>query len=39
MERIGDRTNVAEDIVFIVEGRIVRHNVGARIAPPTPGSV
>jgi phosphate transport system protein len=37
VERIGDHaTNVAEDVVFIVEGRIVRHNVEARIAPPPP---
>lgn len=37
VERIGDHaTNVAEDVVFIVEGRIVRHNVEGRIAPPAP---
>ena len=37
VERIGDHaTNVAEDVVFIVEGRIVRHNVEARIAPLPP---
>lgn len=37
VERIGDHaTNVAEDVVFIVEGRIVRHNAEGRIAPPAP---
>jgi len=37
VERIGDHaTNVAEDVVFIVEGHIVRHNVEARIAPLPP---
>jgi phosphate transport system protein len=37
VERAGDHaTNVAEDVVFIVEGRIVRHNVEARIAPQPP---
>ena len=37
VERIGDHaTNVAEDVVFIVEGRIVRHNIEARIAPLPP---
>ena len=37
IERVGDHaTNVAEDVVFIVEGRIVRHNVEARIAPQPP---
>jgi phosphate transport system protein len=37
VERIGDHaTNVAEDVVFIVEGRIVRHNVEGRISPPAP---
>ena len=37
VERIGDHaTNVAEDVVFIVEGRIVRHNIEARIAPAPP---
>ena len=37
IERIGDHaTNVAEDVVFIVEGHIVRHNVEARIAPLPP---
>ena len=37
IERIGDHaTNVAEDVVFIVEGHIVRHNAEARIAPLPP---
>jgi phosphate transport system protein len=37
VERIGDHaTNVAEDVVFIVEGLIVRHNAEARIAPLPP---
>ena len=39
VERAGDHaTNVAEDVVFIVEGRIVRHNAEARIAPHPPES-
>jgi phosphate transport system protein len=37
LERIADlATNVAEDVVFLVEGRTIKHQVERRAEPPTP---
>jgi len=38
LERIGDEaTNIAEEVVFLVEGRIIRHNSPAKSHPVTQG--
>ncbi|MBM3985034.1 MAG: hypothetical protein FJ296_04990 [Planctomycetes bacterium] len=35
LERIGDQTtNIAEDVVFLVEGQVIRHARPAAPAPP-----
>jgi phosphate transport system protein len=40
LERVADlSTNISEDVVFLVEGRNIKHDAAARSGPAEEGSV